>query len=172
MKTETVYSGKQARLILLILISLATVLPAALAAAAESGKNDDYFVLKGGYYYPSPSRLSLNDFEDRGTRTQLESKNGFDGEIAVGHYFIPIFGIELGAGYFESKAAPLQNPGRQGRKWSRYNCQPNSFFPWALSSPMGKRASGLTLRNLRCMGISAASAANRRSPTVFIGVPG
>ncbi len=84
MKTRTVYSGKRALILPILLFSLAIALSATFAAAAESGKNDDYFVLKGGYYYPSP-RLSLNDFEDPGTRSQLESKNGFDGEIAIGH---------------------------------------------------------------------------------------
>ena len=152
MKTETVYSGKQALLILLILISLATVLPAALAAAAESGKNDDYFVLKGGYYYPSPSRLSLNDFEDRGTRTQLESKNGFDGEIAVGHYFIPIFGIELGAGYFESKASPAAEPGETRLKVVPVQLSAKLFLPLGPLEPYGEAGIGAYFTKLEVHG--------------------
>ncbi len=62
-----------------------------------------YVVLKGGLYSPS------KDF-DIGT-THFNHDDGFVGEIAFGHYFIPMFAAELGAGYIESKASPAVPPG-------------------------------------------------------------
>ncbi len=149
MKTRTEYSGKEA-LLLLILFSIAIMLPATLAAA-ESEKNDDYFVLKGGYYYPSP-RLSLNDFEDPGTRSQLESKNGFDGEIAIGHYFIPIFGIEFGAGYFESKAAPPAEPGQTRLKVVPVQLSGKLFLPLGPLEPYAEAGIGAYFTKLEVHG--------------------
>jgi len=73
------------------------------------GKSENYVTLKGGVYSPSKS-YHLRDFND-GNRSKLDSKTGFNGEIAVGHYFIPMLAIELGAGYFESKGSPDAEPG-------------------------------------------------------------
>jgi opacity protein-like surface antigen len=72
-------------------------------------KPANYFALKGGVYSPSKS-YHLRDFND-GNRSRLDSKTGFNGELAVGHYFLPVFAIELGAGYFESKGSPEAEPG-------------------------------------------------------------
>jgi opacity protein-like surface antigen len=151
MKTGTVYTRKQA-LILLILFSIAITLPATLAAAAESGKNDDYFVLKGGYYYPSSNTLSFNDFEDQGTRSELERKNGFDGEIAIGHYFVPIFGIEFGAGYFESKAAPPANPGQTRLKVVPVQLSGKLFLPLGPLEPYAEAGIGAYFTKLEVQG--------------------
>lgn len=75
----------------------------------RKGKSENYVTLKGGVYSPSKS-YHLRDFND-GNRSKLDSKTGFNGEIAVGHYFLPVLAIELGAGYFESKGSPDAEPG-------------------------------------------------------------
>jgi len=69
----------------------------------------DYVALKAGVYSPSTS-YDLDTFNG-GNRAQLDSKTGFAGEIAVGHYLLPMLAIEFGAGYFESKGSPAAAAG-------------------------------------------------------------
>jgi len=77
------------------------------ASAAENPPG--YFMIKGGLYSPSNS-FDLDNFND-GHRSSLDSKTGFNGEVAIGHYFAPVFAMELGAGYFASKGSPAREPG-------------------------------------------------------------
>lgn len=77
------------------------------ASAAETPA--DYIALKAGIYSPSESH-NLDNF-NAGNRSHLDSKTGFAGEIAAGHYFLPMLALELGAGYFESKGSPAAEPG-------------------------------------------------------------
>ena len=74
------------------------------ASVSSQGIPSNYIVIKGGIYSPSTSF----DIENTGVnnRTHYDSKTGFAGEIAVGHYFLPMFALELGGGYFESKGTP------------------------------------------------------------------
>ncbi|MDD2853566.1 MAG: outer membrane beta-barrel protein [Desulfuromonadaceae bacterium] len=91
----------------LLLLPLAIALIGASSAYAELPKG--YVALKAGVYSPSTSH-DIDNFND-GDRTHLDSKTGFNGEIAVGYYFIPMVALELGAGYFESKGSPAAQPG-------------------------------------------------------------
>jgi opacity protein-like surface antigen len=77
------------------------------AYAAEKPAN--YLALKGGIYSPSGS-FDLDNFNG-GTRTHIDSKTGFNGELAVGHYFAPMLAVEIGAGYFESRGSAEAQPG-------------------------------------------------------------
>jgi outer membrane protein W len=77
------------------------------AFAAEKPSN--YVLLKGGIYSPS-NAYDVHDF-NAGQTDRLDSKTGFAGEVAVGHYFLPMVAVELGAGYFESKGSPAAQPG-------------------------------------------------------------
>ncbi|HXE98103.1 MAG TPA: outer membrane beta-barrel protein [Dongiaceae bacterium] len=92
---------------------LVTVIAAALlgiASSASAGETPaDYVALKAGVYSPSMSH-DIDSF-NAGSTTHLDSKTGFAGEIAVGHYFLPILALELGGGYFESKGSPAAQPG-------------------------------------------------------------
>jgi outer membrane protein W len=56
----------------------------------EAVAGDSYLLLKAGAYAPQ-----ANDVKD-------DLDTGFAGEIAVGHYFLPFFGVELAGGYIES----------------------------------------------------------------------
>ena len=91
-----------------VLTALVTILAASsmyistTASAAETP--GDYIALKAGIYSPSKS-YHLDTFNN-GNRDNLDSKTGFAGEIAVGHYFLPMLALELGGGYFESKGSP------------------------------------------------------------------
>jgi len=86
-----------------ILTAFVTVLAAASIFLTSMASASDYVALKAGVYSPSTSR-DLDTYS-------LDSKSGFAGEIAVGHYFLPMLALELGAGYFESKGSPLAQPG-------------------------------------------------------------
>ena len=96
-----------------ILSALSIVLAAAsinfASSASAADKPSDYIALKAGVYSPSSSH-DLDTF-NAGNRTHLDSKTGFAGEIAFGHYFLPMLAIELGGGYFESKGSPIAQPG-------------------------------------------------------------
>ncbi|MHB8079259.1 MAG: outer membrane beta-barrel protein [Candidatus Krumholzibacteriia bacterium] len=62
-----------------------------------------YLALKGGVY--SPSATFNLDNVDLGTAFEADTKTGFAGEVAIGHYFLPTFALELGVGYFEAKGS-------------------------------------------------------------------
>jgi len=93
---------------LLVTVIAAALLSIASIAAAENAPAD-YLVLKAGVYSPSNSH-DIDNF-NAGSTTTLDSKTGFAGEIAVGHYFLPMLALELGGGYFESKGSPAAQPG-------------------------------------------------------------
>lgn len=70
-------------------LSLAVQTPEAVAG-------DSYLLVKAGAYDPQ-----ANDVKD-------DLDTGFAGEIAIGHYFLPFLGAELGAGYVESSKDPVK----------------------------------------------------------------
>jgi outer membrane protein W len=92
---------------LITLLATAALGIASLASAADTPAN--YVALKAGVYSPSASH-DIDTF-NAGNRTHLDSKTGFAGEVAFGHYILPMVALELGAGYFESKGSPATPPG-------------------------------------------------------------
>lgn len=81
-----------------------------LTSLASAGElPSEYLTLKAGVYSPSTSH-DLDTF-NAGNRTSLDSKTGFAGEIAAGHYILPMLALEMGAGYFESKGSPAAQTG-------------------------------------------------------------
>lgn len=88
---------------------LAAALVVAVSPAFAEDKPANYMTLKAGVYSPSESN-DLNDFNG-GSTTSLDSKTGFAGELAVGHYFLPMVALELGAGYFQSEGSAEAQPG-------------------------------------------------------------
>ncbi len=94
---------------ILFLIAAAVLAFAPIKTMAEpaSQKYPDYTELKGGYYYPT-ERFRLNEFSS----TDFDKKKGFDGEIAFGHHYGPVFGTEFGIGYFQDRRFPVLGEGR------------------------------------------------------------
>ena len=76
----------RARAIFVLIITLVFLLP--ISAAGQEKR--DYIIGKGGVYSPTGGLDDLNFGE------------GFNGEVAWGHYFSPNFALELGAGFFKS----------------------------------------------------------------------
>jgi hypothetical protein len=91
----------------MLLLTVCLVGVATRAHAEENPAN--YLVIKGGMYSPSMSH-NLENFNG-GSTSHLDSKTGLAGEVAVGHYFLPMLAVELGGGYFESKGSPAAEPG-------------------------------------------------------------
>lgn len=84
-------------LVLAVLFSAVGFVPQASGAERSGG----YLALKGGIY--SPSATFNLDNVDPGTAFDADTKTGFAGEIAIGHYFLPTLALELGVGYFQAK---------------------------------------------------------------------
>ena len=84
------------------------------AYETDADKLSNYMVFKAGAYSPS------DDFDLRnvnaGETTRFDSKTGFNGEIAFGHYILPFLAVEVGAGYFESKGSPATPVGESKLK--------------------------------------------------------
>ena len=88
-------------------IMFSVVALATQASAAE--RLGSYVALKGGIYSPSASfDLGNVDIE---TTFEGDTKTGVDGEIAIGHYFLPTLALELGVGYFNGTGS-LEAPAR------------------------------------------------------------
>jgi len=84
----------------LFLILSSLLLVAALAPQAFGVERaQSYVALKGGIYSPSAS-FTIDNINVENT-FDAETKTGFDGELAFGHYFTPTLALELGVGYFK-----------------------------------------------------------------------
>ncbi len=96
----------------------------------------NYMALKGGIYSPS-EKYHLNNFNG-GTLSHLDSKTGFDGEIAIGHYFLPSLALELGVGYFQSKGSPAAEPGETKLKVVPVVATGKVLLPLGMVEPYGE----------------------------------
>lgn len=91
--------GMQRGLFLMAIISMVGLASPTLGA----GRLGSYVALKGGIYSPSATfNLSNVDVE---TTFDGDTKTGFNGELAFGHYFLPTLALEAGAGYFKGKGS-------------------------------------------------------------------
>ncbi len=132
-----------------VLIALA---PSASPAEPASEKNSSYTVIKGGVYSPSES-YDLNNFNGGiNVTSHIDTKTGFNGELAFGHYFLPIFGIELGAGYFESEGSPAAEPGSTKLKVVPILASAKVFLPLGPIEPYGEAGIGAYFTKLEVSG--------------------
>lgn len=116
-----------------LLLAVALLGITAAASAAETPAN--YVMLKAGIYSPSES-FDLNNF-NAGNTTHLDSKTGFAGEVAIGHYFIPMVALELGAGYFESKGSPAAQAGESKLRVVPLIATGKVYIPLGIFEPYG-----------------------------------
>lgn len=134
--------------ILFLLLAVALI-GISSAASAEDEKPANYVLLKAGIYSPSMS-FDLNNFN--GGREHLDSKTGFAGEVAVGHYFLPILAIELGAGYFESDGSPAAQPGETKLRVVPLIATGKVFLPLGIFEPYGLAGIGAYISDLEVSG--------------------
>jgi len=134
---------------LFVLLAAAVAVHSPVVALAEP--LSDYVVFKGGYYSPNQD-YSLNDFNTGGARSDLYSKKGGDVEIAFGHYLAPIFGLEFGVGYFESKSSPAIEPGKIRLKVVPVQLSAKLFLPLGVFEPYGEIGIGAYFTKLELNG--------------------
>lgn len=114
--------------------------------ASSQDTPSNYIVLKGGLYSPSMS-FDLDNFNG-GSTTHLDNKSGFAGEVAIGHYFLPILAIEMGAGYFESEGSPAAQPGKTKLKVVPLIATAKVFLPLGIFEPYGLAGIGAYITDL------------------------
>jgi opacity protein-like surface antigen len=162
---------------LFLVLTVASIGIAPSVSLAEHPSN--YMVIKGGLY------SSRNDFGINAAR--FNPDNGFVAEIAVGHYFVPMFATELGVGYFESKASSAVPPGETKFKVFPATLTAKVLFPFGPIEPYGEFGIGVyiakaegtgTIVNFSdstkgVFGLHAGAGMNFNiTPTVFLGVDG
>lgn len=134
--------------ILYLILAVALIGIASPASADEKPAN--YMVFKGGVYSPSLSH-DVDNFNG-GSTTHLDSKTGFAGEVAVGHYFLPILALELGAGYFQSKGSPAAEPGETMLKVVPLVATGKVLLPLGVFEPYGLFGIGAYITDLNVSG--------------------
>lgn len=117
-------------------MAFAVILVCIATTVSASDKPSNYLVLKGGIYSPS-EEYDLDNFNGD-NRSRLDPKTGFDGEIALGHYFLPVLALELGAGYFESKGSPSAEPGETRLKVVPVLATAKALLPMGPIEPYGE----------------------------------
>jgi outer membrane protein W len=134
--------------VLFLLVSLALSGSASFASAEDKPAN--YLVLKGGIYSPSDSH-NVDNFNG-GSTTKLDSKSGFAGEVAFGHYFLPMLALEIGAGYFESKGSPATQPGEAKLRVVPVVATGKVLLPLGIFEPYGLFGIGAYITDLDAKG--------------------
>jgi opacity protein-like surface antigen len=135
---------------LVLAASLIGIALPAYAADTDRRDNPNYWVLKGGLYSPS-EKYDINNF-NAGSTSHIDTKTGFDGEIAVGHYFIPVLALELGIGYFESKGSPAAEPGNTKLKAVPLLVTAKGFIPIGALELYGEFGIGAYVTKLEVSG--------------------
>lgn len=173
------------KLMFVLSLVLAVVLIGIAPPASLAEEPANYVALKAGIYSPSAS-YDLDNFNG-GSTTHLDSKTGFAGEIAVGHYFLPILAIELGAGYFESRGSPAAQPGETKLRVVPVIATGKVFLPIGPIEPYGEFGIGAYITKLDVngnlgsftgstkvtYGLHAGAGVNFNiTQTVFLGVEG
>lgn len=125
-------------------LAVASMCISTTVSAAETP--GDYIALKAGIYSPS-STYHLDTF-NAGNRDSLDSKTGFAGEVAVGHYFLPMVAVELGAGYFQSKGSPATQPGESRLKVVPLVATGKVLLPLGIFEPYGLFGIGAYITDL------------------------
>lgn len=130
--------------------------PASQAEQAEYAAREpaDYIAFKVGFYSPSES-FDIDNFNS-GQTDRFDSKTGFNGEIAIGHYILPILVMELGAGYFESKGSPAAAPGETKLKVVPVIATGKVLLPLGLIEPYGEFGIGAYFTQLDVTGNSGS----------------
>lgn len=134
----------------MLYLALAAALLCITSPVTAAEKPGNYVAFKGGIYSPSESS-DLDNF-NAGNRSRLDSKTGFAGEIAIGHYFIPMLALELGAGYFESKGSPLAQPGETKLQVIPVIATGKVLFPIGPVEPYGLFGAGAYFTDLKVQG--------------------
>jgi len=177
-------AGMSCALFLLAVFSLVGIAP----RASDAGLLGSYVAIKGGIYSPSSSfDLGNVDIE---TTFDGDTKTGVDGEIAIGHYFLPTLALELGLGYFKGTGSFEAESVTAPRRQVDFNVIPlivsaKALIPVGPVNPYGEVGLGAyftkfnvsdnlnTFNGTTTFGLHAGAGMNVHvAPSVFIGVEG
>jgi opacity protein-like surface antigen len=150
--------------ILFLLLSVAllgiSTSPSTASAADEkpSEKPSNYVLLKGGIYSPS-MKFDIDNAGGGGeisnSKLNFDNKTGFAGEVALGHYFMPMLALELGAGYFESTGHPaVAGTGDTKLQVVPLIATAKVFIPMGMFEPFGLVGIGAYITDLKINGNS------------------
>lgn len=139
----------------ILFLALAVALIGISSPASAEDYPSSYLVLKGGIYSPSLSH-NLNTFNAGKSLSNLDSRTGFAGEVAIGHYFLPILAVELGGGYFQSKGSPAAEPGEAKLKVVPIVATGKVFLPLGIIEPYGLFGIGAYITKLDVSGNTGA----------------
>lgn len=121
------------------------------ASASSQTPLTNYVVVKGGIYSPSMS-FDINNAAGGATanngKVHLDSKTGFAGEVAFGHYFLPMLAVELGGGYFESKGSPAAGAGETKLRVVPLIATAKVLLPLGVFEPYGLAGIGAYITDL------------------------
>lgn len=111
---------------------------AGFSSSVSAGMSGSYLELKGGMYSPSTS-FSLKNVGIDNNTFDSDTKAGVNGELAVGHYFLPTVALELGIGYFKGKGSFATTPVHN----MRFNVVPvvltaKALVPVGMVNPYGE----------------------------------
>ena len=103
MRETIIDGGRQATMKMTCVVLLVLMVSVVGLATQASGatRPATYVALKAGVY--SPSETFTFEQLDIETTFDGDTETGFNGEIAIGHYFLPTLALEAGAGYFKGK---------------------------------------------------------------------
>jgi len=139
------------------------------ASVSDQNKPSNYVMFKGGIYSPSTSF----DIENAGGgttvnngRVHMDSTTGFSGEIAVGHYFLPMLAIELGGGYFESEGSAAATAGATKLKVVPLIATAKVLLPLGIFEPYGLAGIGAYITD---MDVDINNGSSRTSTEVTYG---
>jgi outer membrane protein W len=131
-------------------VSLLGSAPAVYAEGEDIPETPKYFVMKGGRYSPRVE-YAINDF-NAGTTSHLDTKNGVNGELALGQYADPELALELGIGYFESRGAPAGETGSTRLKAIPIVITAKGFVPLGALQPYLEAGIGIYYTTLEVSG--------------------
>lgn len=118
------------------LLVLSVVLAGVAPSIATAEKPSNYVAFKGGIY--SPSKTFEVENVNAGRTDRFDSKTGPAGEVAIGHYFMPMLAAELGAGYFESKGSGAAGSGDAKLKVVPVTLTAKGLLPMGPVEPYGE----------------------------------
>ena len=161
--------GENMKITCMRFVVFAIALVGIASTVSASDKPSSYLVFKAGVYSPS-EKYDLENFNG-GTTSRLDPKTGFDGEIALGHYFLPILALELGVGYFESKGSPSAEPGNTKLKVLPVLATAKALLPLGPLEPYGEFGMGAYFTKLDVSGnLSSFSGSSKVTYGLHAGV--
>jgi outer membrane protein W len=126
------------------------------STSASSQENpSNYVVLKGGMYSPSNSfdiDNAAGGATASGGRIHYNKTSGFAGEVAVGHYFLPMLAVELGGGYFESRHSNAAGLGDATLKVVPLIATAKVLLPLGIFEPYGLAGIGAYITDMKVDG--------------------